>query len=139
MASMSKNPKDVKGMSLEVPSASPIDMLAVLSHIIVKVPLSKLLIKPEHRDKAIAWVGGVDEKASHDHNLSQNPKEEDGKMETDGVVSQIPPMFLDVSVNQCPRSVEPFFLSIIVNGKNLKNCKIDFGASNIVMPYEVMK
>ena len=42
-------------------------------------------------------------------------------------------------MNQCLGSVEPFFLSILVNGKTLKNCMIDFGASNIVMPFEIMK
>ncbi len=48
-------------------------------------------------------------------------------------------MFLDNSINQCLGSVEPFFLSILVNGKTLRNCMIDFGASNIVMPFEIMK
>ena len=36
-------------------------------------------------------------------------------------------------------NVEPFFLSILINGKTLKNCMIDSGGSNIVMHYEVMK
>ena len=48
-------------------------------------------------------------------------------------------MFLDKSVNECLGIVEPFFLSILVNGKTLKNCMIDFGASNTIMPFEIMK
>ena len=36
-------------------------------------------------------------------------------------------------------NVEPFFLSIIVNGKTLKNCTIDSSASSIVMPFKIMK
>ena len=36
-------------------------------------------------------------------------------------------------------NVEPFFLSILVNGKTLKNCMIDSGASSTVMPFEIMK
>ena len=42
-------------------------------------------------------------------------------------------------MNKCLGSVETFFLSILVNGKTLKNYMIDSGASNIVMPYEIMK
>ena len=55
------------------------------------------------------------------------------------VVSQISQMFLDNSMNQCLGRVGLFFLSIIVNRKSLKNCMIDFGASNTVMPFEIMK
>ena len=59
--------------------------------------------------------------------------------ETKIVVSQIPQMFLDNSVNECMGNVEPFFLSILVNGKTLKNCMIDSGASSTVMPFEIMR
>ena len=55
------------------------------------------------------------------------------------MISQIPPMFLDSFVNQCLESVEPFFLSILVNGKTSKNCMIDFWASSTVVPFEIMK
>lgn len=48
-------------------------------------------------------------------------------------------MYLDDLVNQCLGSVDPFFLSIVVNGKTLKNYMIDSRASNIVIPIEVMK
>ena len=48
-------------------------------------------------------------------------------------------MFLDNSVNECLGNVEPFFLSILVNGKTLKNYMIDSSASSTVMPFEIMK
>ena len=54
-------------------------------------------------------------------------------------MSQIPQIFLDNSINQCLGNVEPFFLSILVNGKTLKNCMIDSGASSTIMPFEIMK
>ena len=47
-------------------------------------------------------------------------------------------MFLDNSVNQCLGSVEPFFLSTLVNGKTLRNCMIKSTKSNTVIPFEVM-
>ena len=37
------------------------------------------------------------------------------------------------------KDIEPFMLSLIVNGKTLKNCMIDSGASNTIMPFKVME
>lgn len=45
-------------MSSDVPTGSTIDMMSVLSQITIKVPLSRLLRILEHKNKAIAWVGG---------------------------------------------------------------------------------
>ena len=35
--------------------------------------------------------------------------------------------------------IEPFMLSLIVNGKTLKICMIDSRASNTIMPFKVME
>ena len=35
--------------------------------------------------------------------------------------------------------IDPFMLSLVVNGKPLKNCTIDSGASNTVIPFKVME
>lgn len=106
------------------PLGSSIDMLAILSHITVKVPLSELLRILEHQNKAIAWLRNTDIRVSQDCNENHSPKEstkeEVKENEAEGVVSQIPQIFLDNSVNQCLGNVEPFFLSILVNGKTLK-------------------
>lgn len=132
-----------KGMMIDDPFDSFIDMTNVLSQIIVKVPLSELLRIPEHRTKAIAWLRDTDIKERHDcnenHHHKERKKEEMKDKEDEVVVSQIPQIFLDSYVSECLGSVEPFFLSILVNGKTLKNCMIDSGASNTVMPFEIMK
>lgn len=98
----------------------------------VKVPLSELLRIPKHRNKTIAWVGGTNKKVKHDcnkiHTLKESNKERVNDKETEIVVSQIPQIFLDSSVNQYLGSVEPFLSSILVNGKIFKNCMIDSGA-----------
>ena len=47
-------------MIVNIPPDSSIDMFVVLSQVTIKVPLSKLMRIPKHRDKAIDWVGGVD-------------------------------------------------------------------------------
>ena len=83
--------------------------------------MSKLLRIPEHQTKAIAWLKDTNIEVRHDCNENNNPKESNKEKikdkEVEVVVSQIPQMFLDSSINQCLGSVEPFFLSILVNGK----------------------
>lgn len=114
-------------------------MLSLLSQITIKVALSQLLRIPEHKRKTIAWEKGVDNKVNHDCNTKQIPDEPEKELETKVFMSQIPPMYLDDSVNQCLGSVDHFFLTIIINRKTLKNYMVDSGASNTVMPFEVMK
>ena len=97
--------KEKKGTVVNVPPNSSIDMLFVLSQVIVKVPLSELLRKPKHRDKAIAWVGGVDKEIRNDCNENHTPRDNSQeKMKDRGpkvFVSQIPQIFLDNSINLC--------------------------------------
>lgn len=56
------------------------------------------------------------------------------------IISKIPQIFLNANVvNGALGIVDPFFLSLMINGKLLKNCMIDSGASNTVMPAKIMK
>ena len=91
----------------------------------------------------MTWLGDTDIKVRQDCNENHDPKEGNKEKvkdkEAEVVVSQIPQMILDISINECLGSVEPFFMSILVNGKTLKNCMIDSGASNIVMSFGIMK
>ena len=48
-------------------------------------------------------------------------------------------MFLDDSSVAYIEDIDPFFLSLIIKGKTLKNCMIDSGASNTIMPFKVME
>ena len=95
--------KEKKGMVVDVPFDSSIDMISILSQVTVKVPLSELLRIPKHRDKSIAWVGGVDKKMKNDSNENHTPKDgSQNKMkdrELEVFVSQIPQIFLDNYVN----------------------------------------
>lgn len=54
-------------------------------------------------------------------------------------MSQIPQMFSDDSSVSYIEDIDPFFLSLIINGKTLKSCMIDLGASNTIMPFKVME
>jgi hypothetical protein len=48
-------------------------------------------------------------------------------------------MFLDDSSMAFIEDIDPFFLSLIIKGKTVKNCMIDSGASNTIMPFKVME
>lgn len=48
-------------------------------------------------------------------------------------------MYLDTIVTPYTEDIDSFFLSLVVNGKVLKNCMIDSGASNTVMPFKIME
>ena len=48
-------------------------------------------------------------------------------------------MFLDDSSVAYIEDIDPFFLNLVIKGKTLKNCMIDLGASNTIMPFKVME
>lgn len=123
----------------------PVNMIQLLSQITIKVPLQEMLRIEEHREKAMAWV----KSASHlveveNENISHNTKErkirnEAKDKELEGLVSQIPQIYLEDIVGESPENVDPFFLSVIINGGVLKNCMIDSRASTNVMPVGIME
>ena len=59
--------------------------------------------------------------------------------EPKSIVSQIPSRYLDSAMTLVVEDIDPFMLSLIVSGKTLKNCMIDSGASNTIMPFKVME
>ena len=58
-------------------------------------------------------------------------------VENSGIVSQILQMFLNDSSVAYLQDIDPFFLILLIKGKTLKNCMIDSGASNTIMPFKV--
>ena len=54
-------------------------------------------------------------------------------------MSQILQMFLDDSRVAYIEDIDPFFLSLIIKGKIFKNCMIDSGASNTIIPFKIME
>ena len=54
-------------------------------------------------------------------------------------MSQIPQMYLDNLSVAYLQDIDSFFLSLIIKGRTLKNCMIDSGASNNIMPFKVME
>ena len=94
----------------------------------------------EHNNRALASIKGVGQKSEVRRNklidervnTTVNPKE------YEGTISQILPMYLDSKIASYVENIDPFFLSVVVNRKTLKNYMIDSGASNIVMRFKSM-
>lgn len=61
------------------------------------------------------------------------------EVQVQGMVSQIPPMYLYNSVNASLENIDQFFLSIIVNRMIVKTYMNDLGASNTIMPFKIME
>ena len=50
----------IPGIIVKPTTIEPIDMIAMLSQITMKVPLYELLRIEEHKSKALSWLGGID-------------------------------------------------------------------------------
>lgn len=95
----------------------------------------------EHKSKAPSWLGGfgnsnvIDRESLMGKEVPLIVKEKEDK----GIMSQIPQMYLDNSSTTYIENIDPFFLSLIINGKTLKNFMIDSGALDTVMPFKIME
>ena len=116
-------------------------MFTMLSQMIVKTALSEMFRIKEHKNTALEWINGV-RKITHiglRNGVEDKVKNTPKPKECEGIISQIPPKYLDNTMTSFVRDIDPFLLSLIVNGKNMKNCMIDSGASNTVMPMKIME
>ena len=132
---------ECKGTNPILQFSAPIDMSTMLSQMIVKIPLFEMFKIKEHKSKAVEWINSIKQ---HDDALPSKIVDENVKImpevrEPKGIFSQIPPKYLDNAMTAVVEDIDPFMLSLIVNGKILKNCMIDSGASNTVMPFRVME
>ena len=94
----------------------------MLSQTTIKATLSKLYKIDEHKSKALSWLVGI----GNNNNVEQNAIQQTPLVvEDSGIMSQIPQIFLDDSSVTYLEDIDPFFLSLIIKGKTLKNCMID--------------
>ena len=77
----------------------PIDMVSMLSQITIKVPLSKMFRIEEHKKKALSWLGGIQDNnvVTQEPTITQQILVLEKEKEENGVMSQIPQMYLDNS------------------------------------------
>lgn len=117
--------------------SNPIDMISMLSQITVKVPLSELFRIDEHKRKTLSWPGGIGNNGSV--SKPSTTQKSPVVVEDNGIISQIPQIFLDGSSVAYIENIDQFFLNLIIKGKTLKHCMIDSRASNTIMPFKVME
>ena len=130
-----------KGINLDLQLSAPVDMFTMLSQMTVKVPLSEIFRIQEHKSKALEWINGVGQytNATSKRIAKEKVKPIPKPKEPKGIISQIPPRYLDNAMTLVVEDIDPFLLSLVVNGKTLKNCMIDSRASNTIMPFKVME
>ena len=116
-----------KGINIDLQLYAHVDMFTMLSQMTIKVPLSKMFRIEKDKNRALEWIDGVGKSANIgikkvvEENFKTTPKPK----EDEGVISQIPPRYLDNAMTYVVEDIDHFLLSLIVNGKNLKNCMID--------------
>lgn len=57
----------------------------------------------------------------------------------EGDIGEIPQIYLGSTVTSFLSNIDPFYVTLIVDGKLLNNCMIDLGASSNIMQIEIMK
>lgn len=82
-------------------------------------------------------VGGSKQKVEAD--VPKTSKIQAKDKEVGIVVNENPEIYLGTTIIVNPSLVNPFFLSIIIDGKVLRNCIIDSDASNNVIPIRIME
>lgn len=55
------------------------------------------------------------------------------------VTMQGPVVYLGTTITKIPSQVDPFYMTLLINGKYANNCMIDSGDSINIMPIGVMR
>lgn len=126
---------------IEFPKYTHVDMFQLLSQVKVFIPFLEMMRIDEHKWKEVALINGATI-AYNDLVVPTLPKvsEKDKKYkEVDGLIIEIPHIFLGNSVTACLGKIDPFFLMFIVEVDFLKSCIIVSQASNNIMPTKIME
>lgn len=97
----------------------------------VTVPLIELLKIKEHREAALSLFSNI----SDSNTVLPTGSYKNGKDQE----FQTPEVYVGTTITQEPSQVDPFYVTLLVNNRLIKNCMIDSGAVPNVMPYGVMK
>lgn len=105
------------------------------------VPLLEMMRIDEHKNKIVALInnitmGGKDKVVV---NQPKSCKSQEKNVEVKEVIDDNLKLYLGATITINPSEVNPFFLSLIIDGKFLRNCMIDSGASNNVTQVKIME
>lgn len=98
-------------------------MSQALSQVKLSIPLMEIVKLIDCRNETIKIINDVVKK--------------DSKEQKDN--EELPFIYLGTSVNEDSTKVNPFFLTLLIKNKLVKNCMLDFGAVVNIMPHGVMK
>lgn len=111
--------------------SSTFDMTKSLTQMKVTVPLVELLKIGEHREAAFYLFSSIS------HNNSSLPA--GTKKDKEDQEQQILENYVGTTITQEPSQVDPFYVTMLINNRLIKNCMIDFGVAANVIPYGVIK
>ncbi|GLJ49503.1 hypothetical protein SUGI_1048970 [Cryptomeria japonica] len=107
------------------------DISNALTQLKVSIPLMEIMKFPEYREKTLEIILGVQKEKVNEQ------KQEVPKGNNNEQMALV--IYLGSTITKNPTQVDPFYLTLVVNNKKVKNCMIDSGAAINVMPVGVMK
>lgn len=109
------------------------DVTNVLSQMKIFVPLLEMMKIPEYKNSTMTLISEVS------FGLNKIRHEKKDKSVDSGENKQPSEIYLGTTLHDDPSRVDPFYLTLLINNKVMKNCMIDIGATINVMPLGVMK
>jgi len=131
-SSQDKN-KAFSQVATVVQNCAPFDITQVLSQVKVSVPLMELMKVEEIKNRIVSLISGVLCQAK------QNDETQGKRHAICNEEDEVPEVYLGVTMTKCPSQVEPFYVSLVINGKVIRNCMLDSRASTNIMPLAIMQ
>ncbi|HEX4852156.1 MAG TPA: reverse transcriptase-like protein, partial [Puia sp.] len=125
--------KIVEQATTAVQNCAPFDIAQILTQVKVSVPLMELMKVEEIKNRTISLISGVP------FRVKQNDQTQGEKQVMCNEEDETPEVYLGMTMTKCPSQVEPFYVSLVINGKIIRNCMLDSGASTNVMPLAIMQ
>lgn len=123
-----KGDKDEMVDTSILPTTTSFDIANTLAQMKVSVPLLEMMKFLEYREKTLKVINGVSKEETKEH--KQNSQNNDNPILT---------IYLGSTITKNPSQVDPFYLTLMINNKMIKNCMIESRAAINVMPVGVMK
>lgn len=121
-----KNEKDETMNTPTFPITTSFDIANTLTQMKVSVPLLEMMKFPEYREKTLKVINGVSEEKTKEH--KQNGQNSNAES------SPVPTIYLGSTITKNHSQVDPFYLTLMINNKMIKNCMIDSRAAINVIP-----
>jgi len=131
-SSQDKNRATIQATTV-IQNYAPFDITQVLSQVKVFVPLMELMKLEEIKNRIVSLISRVPCQAK------QNDEAQGKKHAICNEEDEAPEVYLGVTMTKCPSQVEPFYVSLVINGKVIRNCMLDSGASTNIMPLAIMQ